>query len=66
MKCKARQYSDQMICHLCKLTWDMNDMDPPECKRVDCEPVPKPIQNLVFANLRNLIAESGDKTKGRE
>lgn len=30
--CKARQFSDQMSCSACGLTWDMNDPDPPECQ----------------------------------
>ena len=34
-KCLARQYSDQMVCHVCGLCWDMNDPDPPECQKVD-------------------------------
>lgn len=29
--CKARQYSDQMLCK-CGLAWDVNDPDPPECR----------------------------------
>ena len=29
--CKARQYSDQMLCGACGLAWDVNDDDPPEC-----------------------------------
>ena len=29
--CKARQYSDQMMCDQCALAWDMNDPEPPEC-----------------------------------
>lgn len=29
--CKARQHSDQMVCHACGLVWDMNDPDPPTC-----------------------------------
>lgn len=29
--CKARQYSDQMMC-ACGLAWDVNDIDPPECQ----------------------------------
>lgn len=28
--CKARQYSDQMLC-ACGLAWDVNDPEPPEC-----------------------------------
>jgi len=31
MTCKARQYSDQMICGQCGLQWDVNDPEPPEC-----------------------------------
>lgn len=34
MTCKAKQYSDQMICGKCGLQWDMNDPDPPECRDV--------------------------------
>lgn len=30
--CKARQYSDQMVCDQCQLKWDANDPDPPECE----------------------------------
>lgn len=55
MKCKARRYSDEMICHHCSLRWDVSDMDPPHCEREDHEPVPKPIQNAVFAELRNKL-----------
>ena len=29
--CVARQYSDQMQCARCGLTWDVNDPEPPEC-----------------------------------
>lgn len=31
--CQARQYSDQMICGACGLQWDVNDFDPPDCKK---------------------------------
>lgn len=31
MTCKARQYSDQMYCGECGLTWDVSDPEPPEC-----------------------------------
>lgn len=30
--CKARRFSDQMQC-ACGLSWDINDVDPPECPR---------------------------------
>ena len=31
--CHARQESDQMRCVPCGLVWDMNDPDPPECRK---------------------------------
>ena len=31
--CQARQESDQMRCVPCGLVWDMNDPDPPECRK---------------------------------
>jgi len=31
--CYATQHSDQMICYKCGLVWDMNDPEPPECRR---------------------------------
>jgi hypothetical protein len=33
LPCDARQFSDQMICETCDLTWDTNDSNPPSCKR---------------------------------
>lgn len=38
-KCAARQYSDQMHCAACRLTWDTNDTDPPPCPRLVKSPV---------------------------
>ena len=31
--CEARQYSDQMQCSRCGLTYDVNDPDPPDCNK---------------------------------
>lgn len=31
--CRARQYSDEMVCHECRLSWDVNDREPPACNR---------------------------------
>ena len=31
--CQARQYGDQMRCVPCGLVWDMNDPEPPECRK---------------------------------
>ena len=31
--CQARQYSDQMVCGPCRLSWDTNDPEPPVCPR---------------------------------
>jgi hypothetical protein len=30
--CEAVQYSDQMYCARCGVTYDVNDFDPPNCK----------------------------------
>jgi len=34
IECNAKQYSDLMECRPCKLKWDINDSDPPECRRI--------------------------------
>lgn len=31
MTCRARQFSDQMVCNTCGLVWDMNDPERPAC-----------------------------------
>ena len=31
--CQARQYGDQIICAPCGLNWDVNDPEPPECRK---------------------------------
>lgn len=33
MTCQARQYSDEMSCAACGLSWDMNDPNPPKCRQ---------------------------------
>lgn len=33
--CKARQSATEMRCAECGLAWDMNDPEPPECRKVD-------------------------------
>lgn len=30
--CKAKRYSDQMMCGKCGLVWDANDPEPPVCR----------------------------------
>ena len=35
--CMARQFSDQMHCNRCNLTWDAGDPNPPPCKDPDWE-----------------------------
>lgn len=42
--CNALQYSDQMFCQTCGLTWDVNDPDEPAC-RPPVEPTVKPNVN---------------------
>lgn len=36
--CRARQYSDQMVCE-CGAVWDVNDRFPPKCPRGETPPV---------------------------
>ena len=33
--CRARCYGNQMICAPCQMTWDTNDTEPPECRKID-------------------------------
>lgn len=33
--CEARQHSDQMVCGLCGLAWDVNDPYPPTCAKTN-------------------------------
>lgn len=35
MSCLARNYGDQMVCAACSLTWDLNDPERPDCRKVD-------------------------------
>lgn len=35
--CHVRQFSDQMICDVCHLAWDVNDSEPPRCIRPSYE-----------------------------
>lgn len=30
-KCYSKQHSDQVVCPVCNLRWDVNDSDPPHC-----------------------------------
>ncbi len=47
--CKAKQYSDQVVCKECDLTWDMNDPCPPNCapNRLERLEEENPIQDWV-------------------
>lgn len=47
--CSVRQYSDQMYCSICRLTWDTNDQNPPVCKNyksVEIKPTDSPVKYL--------------------
>lgn len=33
--CSAKRYNDEMVCHRCKLTWDVKDPEPPTCLTVE-------------------------------
>ena len=51
MACKAKQYSDQMVCVDCAQAWDMNDPDPPPCKDTRMEDYVEPF----FASVTVLV-----------
>lgn len=58
--CKARQYSDQMVCNKCHVAWDVNDPEPPECgqskanRRNNMSLTLNPIKkHIVFVKLAN-------------
>lgn len=54
--CLAIQYSDQMICSACGLGWDVNDPDPPMCKKID--------KRLKSFKEAVLFEKPADKVKG--
>ena len=59
-KCKAVQHSDQMVCDLCNLTWDMNDPHPP--KSTKCNPIVSDNatlrDELAMAALQGILSDS--------
>jgi len=73
MNCKAVQYSDQKHCKVCRLTWDMNDPDPPPCSphtQLDVEYSksrtlePKEISNFFTKLINRLYADKTTNHKG--
>lgn len=40
-KCEAKQYSDQMHCEHCNLSWDMNDPWSPDCAKIEQVCIPQ-------------------------
>lgn len=52
--CYATQHSDQMICPYCGLVWDINDPEPPECRRDELPASRTPLkQQSVVMTTRN-------------
>lgn len=62
MKCKARQYSDQKVCHDCRLVWDVNDPYPPKGK-CDTNTVEEDRINVALENVRSQVAVSKEEIK---
>lgn len=50
--CKARQYSDQMACSECGLSWDVNDPEPPACGKKTA-PLPSPEESRMHRRGQN-------------
>jgi len=70
--CKAYERGDQWFCDRCRLVWDLNDEDPPECKPVvididvgcdDATVVETVNRDIGFEALRNIRhkLKGGDK-----
>lgn len=57
MSCKAKQYSDQMICDTCALQWDVNDPDPPECRGDDRT---KLAHDAAIKNINEVLKDATD------
>jgi hypothetical protein len=45
MACQAYQTSDQMMCGVCKLQWDVGDQEPPKCKNLKGTGVTKRVRD---------------------
>lgn len=51
MICQARRHNDEMQCHKCGLSWQVNDEDPPQCKPVaESKPIPSATTILEMLN----------------
>lgn len=62
--CQARQYSDQMYCPKCRITWDVSDPDPPECPgRMAREAAKLLRENLVPPNVVKTKQDAQELTK---
>jgi len=55
--CKARQYSDQMHCAECGLSWDVNDPDEPACRPEAIEPKREKPPSDMGERLRTLASK---------
>lgn len=49
-QCRARQYSDEMHCPFCRLRWDTNDPEPPQCLRTLATAPPLAPERLPYAS----------------
>ena len=55
MTCQARQYSDQMLCR-CGLAWDVNDLEPPECRKIFHRPTMRVPSGSIYSIRDNIDA----------
>ena len=63
-RCQARQYSDQMMCGACGLTWDMNDPDPPICNNgVKVETIKPPKARESIETIKRLLGKNEGEGK---
>ena len=63
-QCQARQYSDQMCCGKCGLAWDVNDPEPPKCKRHDdTKPKAAPVMATIYRVYQIALPVSDDNVQ---
>lgn len=64
-RCKAVQYSDEMVCNECGLRWDTNDQDPPQCNSAKTKRPSETVALIGFMTAKLACYEPGSETVKR-
>lgn len=54
-RCYSKQHSDQMVCPVCNLRWDVNDPDPPRCDSVRKATIEQVVGSMETWELNELL-----------